>query len=183
MNKRAEIIELAIDFIKMYSFPELSYDYLAKKLDISKAAIHYYFKNKKDLGEAICERLEETLKRQLSVFLANPEKPAWEFIRERAMIINTSEICPVVSIQSDLNQYDEELQHKIIELVNLEYEVYVKILERNLDKDTSARYAQIHLSALKGAQLYSRTISKPFFKTVLEYVENDLRELNGGNLI
>jgi len=183
LSKRTEIIRLAIEYIKMYSFPELSYDYIAKKLNISKAAIHYYFKNKKDLGIAVCDYFEENLRQQLSDFIENPEKSAWEFIHERTRNFNSDEICPIVSIQSDLNQYDEDLRLKIIELVNLEYDVYVKILSRKLDDKTSAKYAQIHLSALKGAQLYSRTISKPFFITVFNYIENEINELNKGEPI
>lgn len=47
MTKKLEIIQLSVQFIKKANFKDLSYDYLAKQLVITKTAIHYYFKNKK----------------------------------------------------------------------------------------------------------------------------------------
>lgn len=177
MNKKKEIIKLSISFIKKYSFQELSFSYLATQLDITKTAIHYYFKNKINLGIAICEHLEEKFKKQLLYFENHNELSSWLSIQERIEFLSEGEICPVVSLQSDFNKYDKELQKKVTELVEAEYQTYLQILSRKIKVEQAEILAQNHLASIKGARIYNRTLSVPFEQTVLERIKNEIVEV------
>lgn len=177
MNKREEIIQLAISFIKKYSFQELSFGYLAEQLNITKAAIHYYFKNKTDLGIAICEHLEEMFKQQQLYFEQHSELSAYQSLEKRIAFLSDGEICPAVSLQSDLNKYDEALQKKVIELAEVEYHTYVQILARKMDLEQAQILAQAHLASIKGARIYNRTLAIPFEQTILERVKKEINEV------
>lgn len=176
MTKKLEIIQLSVQFIKKASFKDLSYDYLAKQLAITKTAIHYYFKNKKDLGLAICNYLETGLQERFNYFMEHSDETAWEFIHRRHQTLSQDDICPIVSLQTDLNEYEEEMQQAIIHLVAKEYQVYREILARNMPITSAEALAQIHLSSIKGAQIYNRTLNIPFSETILKKIKQEIGE-------
>lgn len=178
VNKKEEIVKIAIDYIKQYNFVNLNYDYLAKKLGITTTAIHYYFKNKKDLGIEICNHLEQGLNKQLIQFQQDLEKEPWEFIEKRTSFLKDDEVCPIASLQSNINCYDSDMKQKVIELVELEYLVYVKILARKADLSVAEKYAKVHLSAIKGAQFFHRSVSFSDFKAILLFIKSDLHNFN-----
>jgi TetR/AcrR family transcriptional repressor of nem operon len=161
MTKKLEIIQLSVQFIKKASFKDLSYDYLAKQLAITKTAIHYYFKNKKDLGLAICNYLETGLQERFNYFMEHSDETAWEFIHRRHQSLSQDDICPIVSLQTDLNEYEE---------------VYREILARNMPITSAEALAQIHLSSIKGAQIYNRTLNVPFSETILKKIKQEIGE-------
>jgi TetR/AcrR family transcriptional repressor of nem operon len=181
MSKKNAIVKNSIDFLKKHSFKELSFELLAKEFNVSKTAIHYYFPKKIDLGIAICETLEEGLIQQLDVFKKEPDKASVEFIHERLSFLRDNEICPIITLQSEYNDFEKLLQDKVKELGNSEYSVYVDILARNINKKEAESIAQVHLSAIKGAQYYSRSLSLPFDYTVMKYIEKSfLNNFEGG---
>ena len=73
MSKKEEILKIAsIEFAK-YGYRGVSLDNIAKKTEISKAAIYYHFKNKAALFEAIIlPKLQELINK---VYLCNSENP------------------------------------------------------------------------------------------------------------
>jgi len=113
LHNYMDFIQLSVQFIKKANFKDLSYDYLAKQLVITKTAIHYYFKNKKDLGLAICNYLETGLQERLNYFMEHSDETAWEFIHRRHQTLSQDDICSIVSLHMDLNEYEEEMQQTI----------------------------------------------------------------------
>jgi Transcriptional regulator len=177
MNKKEAIIDLSISFVKQYSFQELSFSYLAEQLSITKAAIHYYFKSKTDLGVAICETIGAHFQEQQAYFEAHPEQSAYLLIEQRLGFLAEDEICPVVSLQADVNKYDATLQAKVRELAQIDYETYARVLARHLSFTQAQELAQVHLASIKGARIYNRTLGIPFEQTVLTKVQQEIREV------
>lgn len=177
MSKKNEIVQLALNYVKRYSFQDLSFSYLAEQLDITKAAIHYYFKNKTDLGVAICETLETTLRAQREDFETHQTRSAYEFFDERLAFITEKDICPIISLQADLNKYDQTLKNRLIELIEFEYQTYAQILARKVDTQQAKLLAQIHLASVKGALIYNRSLDVPFEQTILAKIKTEIDEV------
>lgn len=116
-NKTKEhIIDLGLALIQQKGFSSFSYDDIAKRLGITKAAIHYYFESKEDLGIAVCERAEKTMRyyyeRNMENIKKHTETP-WSYIENILSMIGENENCPITSLQSDYENLSERFREKI----------------------------------------------------------------------
>ena len=117
---------------------------------------------------AICDYLETGLQEQSNYFMESSNETAWVFIQRRHQTLSQDDICPIVSLQTDLNEYEEEMKLALIHLVAKEYQVYREILARNMPITSAETLAQVYLSSIKGAQIYNRTLNVPFSETILK---------------
>ena len=56
MDTATQILDVAERLVQERGFNGFSYADVAKELDISKAALHYHYPGKAELGEALIER-------------------------------------------------------------------------------------------------------------------------------
>ena len=54
-STKSDIAMFALKIIASKTFSAFSYDDIAREFHMTKAAVHYHFKSKEDLGIAICD--------------------------------------------------------------------------------------------------------------------------------
>ena len=85
ISTKDKIIEYSIKLIKTKGYSSFSYDDIAQKLKISKAAVHHHFEKKEDLGIAVCQYLQSKIEEGSGKILKQGLHP-WIFAETR---INT----------------------------------------------------------------------------------------------
>lgn len=176
MNKKKdEITEYALRLIKNKNFSSFSYDDIAKQMGITKAAVHYHFEKKEDLGIAVCQRLQAGLLKSFELcqveMQLNKAHP-WYFIESRVRTISPDEICPILSLQSDYENLTENLRGKIQELSSNEIKLMTQLIHEynaELDADEAVTVA---LMGIKGALQYRRILGEEFFINTMESLRN-----------
>lgn len=186
-SKRDNIVSLAMRLIKTKGFLALSYDDISKELGITKAAVHYYFEKKEDLGIAVCEKLQsdllESYECSLEQMLHRQGDP-WSCIKNRIDKILPDEICPISSLQSDYEDLPESMKSILEEISKNEIEMWSSLVRQyrpDLDNDDIARTI---LLSVKGALQYRRVLNGSFFEDMISSIQTQFyRSLNpsGGN--
>lgn len=165
-SKREEITEYALRLIKHKSFSTFSYENISKEMKMTKAAVHYHFEKKDDLGLAICEKLQEGLIRSFELChndINNHMGHPWSFIESRINTISSDEICPIVSLQSDYENLSINLREKIEQLSMNEIEL-LKRLVKDYNQGFKADEVVIStLMSIKGALQYRRILGEEIF--------------------
>ncbi|OLQ38378.1 hypothetical protein ATX28_09185 [Oenococcus oeni] len=176
MSKKQQILMLSLSFIKKESFSHLSFEYLAEQLDVTKTAIHYYFKAKDDLGIYICDFLMKELKDQYKEYERKNNINPFIFFNHRLSVIGDNEVCPITSLQTEINEYSDTLKEKVLQLAKLEYDIYKRVISGKVGKEKGAYYTQVYVSLLKGSLFYQRTVCKKFKPTALAYLNENLSQ-------
>lgn len=172
VTKREEIIDYALRLIKNRSFSSFSYEDISKELKMTKAAVHYHFEKKEDLGLAVCERLQETLVKiyeQCRNEIKNRKGHPWSFIERRICTIKPDEICPILSLQSDYENLSVKFRERIEKLSMSEIELMQQLV-KEYAPDFKAEGAVISaLMSVKGSLQYRRILGeKIFIETIRE---------------
>lgn len=174
MEKREQIVRLAVAFIKEESFTHLTFEHIAQQLAITKTAVHYYFRTKNDLGLAVCDQLITGLNQQYEEYQAQPLQRPLDFFKARAAFIDQQEICPITSLQSDIYEFSAELQKKIQELTETEYAVFRQVIAAKSGEEKADYYTQNYLSIVKGSFIYQRVAAADFRENALRFIEENL---------
>lgn len=183
MDRKEQIISLAVDLIRRVGYGNFSYQDLSTALGITKASIHYHFPAKEDLGLAVCQSIglglaqaEEGLSRAASFEerLALLSKGLLGEIREGL-------ICPVSSLQTSVNTLGPELQAAVRKLSEKEVSLWADTLAEGqragvlaADFDPSLEALAI-LAALKGAIQYGRVLGRRREEEILQAAIGKLR--------
>lgn len=172
--KKDEIIEYAFRLIKYKSFSAFSYEDISKEFKISKAAVHYHFERKDDLGVAVCERLQEGLIRSYEhcqAEIKNCKGHPWSFIENRVNTIAEDEICPILSLQSDYENLSDKLREKIKELSMSEIELMERLVKEYSKHYKASEVVIPALMSIKGALQYRRMLGEEFFTNTINNVK------------
>ncbi len=87
MNKKEEILKIASKEFAKYGYKGVSLENIAKKANVTKAAIYYYFKNKFELYETILlPKIEELIDEIYSFNSDNPIEELNHYIHSYAKI-------------------------------------------------------------------------------------------------
>lgn len=176
MNKKKdEITEYALRLIKNKNFSSFSYDDIAKQMGITKAAVHYHFEKKEDLGLAVCNRLQAGLLKsyELSLFEMQHNKVhPWFFIESRVSTISSDEICPILSLQADYENLTESLRVKIQELSNYEITLLTQLIHEYDAESDAEEIVTVALMGVKGALQYRRILGEVFFTNTMKALQN-----------
>ncbi|WP_312433627.1 TetR/AcrR family transcriptional regulator [Lacrimispora sp.] len=172
-SKKDDIVALALRLIKTKGFLSLSYDDISKELGITKAAIHYYFEKKEDLGIAVCEKLQSGLvasyERTLDQMAQHNGEP-WYFIGSRIDTIMPNEICPISSLQGDYEDLPIRLKEKIEELSMSEIELLGQLVKEYYACSHAQETVVPTLMSVKGALQYRRILGEKIFYDTIENV-------------
>jgi TetR/AcrR family transcriptional repressor of nem operon len=178
-NKRTQIVKLAVNLIREKGYLALGYDEIAHQLGISRAAIHYHFEKKEDLGIAVTSLIMQDLN-ELDMFLKNSTLTVTEkinhFIVKQVEPFSDNEICAISSLQADVGSLPDQIRHKLQEVSQLELNVMIHILsEAHTDKasvngEEVEELATTILSAIKGALQYSRVLDRDLYPKVVRQI-------------
>ena len=102
MNRRDEIIKVALRIASERGYEWLSFQKVADEVGIAKSSVYHYFRKKEDLGIAVMEIVLEEIRRKerliltyktekerLEAFNSQPERVAW---RARIPIMDFNEL-------------------------------------------------------------------------------------------
>ncbi len=182
-NTKDQILELAMHYIRKYGYDSFSYADISKELGITKASIHYYYKNKEDLLIDIIDEyimFQSNLNERLSE-IDNPKEKIKKFFIYEYEGTREEEKCPIVMIENILYKMNEQIRNKFIKLVNVEIDNLSNILEEYFKeknkKNIAVREESIKLLSLyKGNMMYSRALNGvSSIEFILNYIEKNIK--------
>lgn len=168
---KSEIAMFALGLVAHKSFSSFSYDDIAREFDMTKAAVHYHFKSKEDLGVAICELLRDRIleSRPGEIGAAKKGKHPWQYIESTFKSLPANDICPIVSMQADFENLPEHLRTALAELTSVEIETLRLLAHAYNDKADDGAIVPLLLS-MKGALQYRRVMGDVFFKQAVKRI-------------
>lgn len=174
---REGIVLFALGLISRKSFSSFSYDDISRQFNMTKAAVHYHFKGKEDLGLAICELLRERqlAVREIELAAVRGGRHPWKHFEERLNRLERGGICPIVSMQADFENLPERLRAAVAEVSRLEVENLV-LLAKAYDKRSDVEGVVTLLMALKGALEYRRVMGEDFFRKTIKNIRKRFYE-------
>lgn len=173
-----EIVALALEHVCRRSFSSFSYDDISRELNITKAAVHYHFKNKEDLGVAVCDTVRERILAEHGDAMRDIEKGGhpWQFFERRIQSRSRRGICPIVSLQADYENLPERLRKALSDLARAEVESLRALVEA-YHPGTDADAVAMLLLSLKGLLQYRRVMGDAFAKDVLKNIKEQFHVL------
>lgn len=170
---KSEIAAFAMGIVAHKSFSSFSYDDISRAFGMTKAAVHYHFKNKEDLGVAICELIRDKMleSRQAEVEAARKGRHPWLYIETRFKALPSNGICPIVSMQADFENLPEQLRAALAEVTSVEIE-NLRLLTRAYDDTIDDEIVLPLLFSIKGALQYRRVMGEGFFKKAMKNIKN-----------
>lgn len=170
MSTKDRIIEYTVKMIKLKGYSAFSYENIAQKLKITKAAVHHYFEKKEDLAIAVCDYLQVKIIEAYERNLKQNKHP-WNFIQERINTIKPREICPISSLQGDFDQFSIKLKKTLIETTNMEIDYFLLLIRHYSGKLTDDSVALSFYMSIKGALQYRRVLGEVFYENYIESVK------------
>ena len=172
MSTKDKIIDYSIKLIKTKGYSSFSYDDIAKKLKISKTAVHHYFEKKEDLGIAVCKYLQSKIEEGSGKILKQGLHP-WIFAETRINTIKSGEICPISSLQSDFDQFSAKLKKEIKKTTDMEIEHFQKLVAEYAPGLPDYSQAVNSYLALKGALQYRRILGEDLYKKTVMSIKKE----------
>lgn len=177
-DRKTQIINTAIDFIKEYGFDSFSYKDLSETVGITKASLHHHFPKKEDLGLAVCKVLYQDIEEsKLKTDPMNSAKEKMEFIFTHFIDSDKRKsICPVSSLQAEYNVIPNSMKEAVNKICDLEINYISQTLKEGLNdgsfefKGDIKSMAFLILSSSKGALQYSRVSETFIFEDILKQI-------------
>lgn len=160
------ILDVAQRLAQTRGFNAFSYADIARELVITKAALHYHFATKADLGEALINRYTSRFSQALKRVETDGGDAvdcldAYVDLFERVLADDRMCLCGVLA--ADFDTLPEAMQVAITNFFDLNERWLVTVLERGLASGdlrfsgSSAQRAQLILGTLEGSMLVART--------------------------
>lgn len=184
-NRKAEILELAIQLLQTKGFENFSYQDISSALGITKASVHHHFPKKEDLGVALCEWIKAWHQEKFSGAEQRYPDP-WDRLNayldwSLQYAQGENKICPLSSLQTDINLLPPSMCQAIARLDEHEIQFIARTLEQGRNDDTmhftgdARSQALLLVLACKGALQYSRIHGLALFNQVMEQYKQTLR--------
>jgi TetR/AcrR family transcriptional regulator, transcriptional repressor for nem operon len=161
----AQILDAAERLVQERGFNGFSYADIASELGVTKAALHYHFASKADLGDALIERYAERFFAALASVDAD-DTDAVDKLRAYAKlyadVFRNDRMCLCGMLAADYATLPDPMRDRVVKFFD-ENEVWLtKVLEEGREKGTirfegSARpVARTLIGGLEGAMLVAR---------------------------
>lgn len=169
---KSEIAVFSLGLIMQKSFSSFSYDDISRRFNMTKAAVHYHFKSKEDLGVAICELLRDRIvaSRGEEMEAAKKGRHPWRYVASRFKAIGADGICPIVSLQADFENLPERLRAALKEVTEVEIDNFCR-LARAYDDTVDDDMVISLLFGVKGALQYRRVMGEKFFQSIMKRIQ------------
>lgn len=171
-SKRDEIIDFAMVLIRKKGFSAFSYDDISKELKITKAAVHYHFEKKEDLGIAICDALQQGLVKCYEKSLLDNDFHPWNFIESRITRIESSAICPISSLQSDYDSLPDSMKEKLKMISKSEFDLFLSLIKKYVPDFNDETSAITAITSVKGLLQYRRIMGEEFYLNTIKHIKD-----------
>ena len=159
------VLDVAERLVQQRGFNGFSYADVARELGITTAALHYHFRSKGELGEALIERYAERFNAALAaldVSAANPPAELTSYAELYADVLRDHRMCLCGMLAADYGTLPQPMREQVVRFFDDNEAWLARVLERGR-ADGSLRFvgspktaARTLLSALEGAMLVAR---------------------------
>ncbi len=183
-ERQSEILTLAGEMIQTKGYDSFSYNDLSLRLGIRKASIHHHFPKKQELGLAYLKyqyELTKDIENQLRNSRMNPLQKLQAFLDLGVKTIEEKKICPVSSFQADRWNINEEMNKVLTKIEETELSILTSILEDGQSSEElffvgeAKDQANLILSSMKGAILYTRGQGLEFYQSTIKQIITNLK--------
>ncbi len=162
MSRKDEIIHLGLDLIQKRGVNGFSFADIADTIGIKKASIHYYFKSKSDLIEAIVDWYVSDYFLKLEKISKVPKREALAtFVGLYRENLSENKICLCTDLSLEVFHLTAGVTDKVVQFF-IKNEDWLAELIGSKDK------AQHFYSCLLGAQVMARSLGPSYFDTVVK---------------
>jgi len=162
------ILDVAERLVQTRGFHGFSYGDVASELGITRAALHYHYRGKDELGAALIERYHSRFRARLDE-IASESASALERLRDYAGIYRSvfadGRMCLCGMLAAEFDTLDEPLGRALLSFFDTNYGWLASVLDEGreagdlqLTADSRAT-AELMVSTLEGAMLLNRPSS------------------------
>lgn len=147
-------------------------------MNITKAAIHYYYESKEDLGIAVCEKIREKMTKYYEKTLdkiRKKERTPWDFIEDVSDMITLNQNCPISSLQSDFECVSEVFQQEIKQVSELQMQLFLQLVKQFSPMAEDIVVTTMFLS-IKSALQCRRILGEQFYVEVMQSVREQFEK-------
>jgi TetR/AcrR family transcriptional repressor of nem operon len=184
-KRKQQILDIATELLQTKVFSALSFQDIADKLGLSKAAIHSHFRTKEILGIALLEQYYEVVE-SLHSKSEEAGNCTWDkydaFISQlQQIIIEENKVCPMTLLQMEHHLISESMQELVSKTYNLDVEWLEKILTQGLEngemnfRGTPKNQALLIIASLQGALINARAEDVNIFEQIMEQIKNSMK--------
>ena len=159
------ILDVAERMIQVRGYNGFSYGDVAAELDVTRAALHYHFKGKAELGQALIERYADRFSEALDHLDATAPDAAAKlrgYVALYADVLSADRMCLCGMLAAEHRTLPNPLQRAVCEFFSANTAWLRKVLEEGCADGslrcpgTSEDTASMVLGALEGAMLIAR---------------------------
>lgn len=183
-DRKKQILELTAELLQTKVFSSFSYQDIAERLGITKAAVHSHFKTKEILGCQLIDDYIETGKElQEKADRAGPG--AWDrynaFIKGIVKLtVEENKICSITVLQAEYCVLPESMCHRLDKIYELDRAWLSDVLQQGRDtgemhySGTPRDKAAMLLAVIDGAQISSRANGFKDFEKIIKLVNKEM---------
>lgn len=164
------ILDLAEELVQARGFNGFSYADIATEVGISKAALHYHFPGKADLGLALITRYAERFTASLAGIdrtNATPDNRLAEYARLYDQVLRQGRMCLCGMLAAEYQTLPAPMRAAVSSFFEANETWLEKVLEDGRQDDslrvpgTARETARMVIACLEGAMLIARTCGDP----------------------
>ena len=157
------LMDAAEDAIRLRGYHAVSFRDLAEELGIKSSSVHYYFRQKEDLGLALVQRYEERFFAGLETRSAKAISPA-EKLRAfadtyRTALVEADRICLCGMLGAESCGLPKELAGAVAAFFQRNIDWIVEALPRERSVSSRRKRANHIVAALQGAMMLASSLS------------------------
>jgi len=158
-NTLENLLDEAEAEIRLRGYHAVSFRELANTLGIKSASVHYYFRQKEDLGIALVKRYRERFFENLDSRAGNYENPVRAFIDVyREALNSTDRICLCGMLGSESSGLPQSLSDEVSAFFRANIDWVAKNLRGSLTASERKRKSEHTVSTLQGAMMLSANL-------------------------
>jgi len=180
----AQILDAAERLVQARGFNGFSYADVARELGVTKAALHYHFAGKADLGERLIERYERNFVAALEAIDASA-RDSREKLRRYAdiyeSVVRANRMCLCGMLAAEFGTLPEAMREHMRHFFDANEKWLVAVLKEGKKEKklkftgNPAEAAQAFVGSLEGAMMIARSYGDPArFKAVANKLLADL---------
>lgn len=159
------ILDLGEELVQTRGFHGFSYADIAVELGITRAALHYHFRSKGELGAALIDRYHRKFAARLEEITATSSSYATRLVRYADIyrdVLADSRMCLCGMMAAEFETLDEPMRQPLLAFFDTNYGWLGEVLTAGRDageirfSGDARESAQLLVSTLEGAMLLSR---------------------------
>ncbi len=182
-DTRNDLLDLAENSIRRRGYHAVSFRELADELGIKSASVHYYFRQKEDLGLALVERYTASFFDTLNENIGNAEDVPTKieaFCKTYAFALKGSEkICLCGILGAETSGLPSQLSEQVSQFFQANIDWVHNVLATDVNTKAARSMAQSIVAALQGAMMLSVSLNDPqILDSAINTITNDVEVLS-----